>query len=171
MSDPRLNSVHLPGTRKDDFRAARDALLNSRGEKTLQLEGHTASRKAKDPPTALIPQGRELPKHVRHVLVDGDFIHPLKVGINTVGRMPDNDVVVADPYVSRRHIAILVHAQNGCEVHDIASRNGTLLNGKLISRPTKLKSGDCLLLSDHQLTFLTQEGVGSQEENDRTQAD
>ena len=38
-----------------------------------------------------------------------EYIYPLKVGINTVGRSPDNDVVVQDCYISRRHCAILVH--------------------------------------------------------------
>ena len=64
-----------------------------------------------------------------------------KVGLNTVGRMPDNDVVVQDAYVSRRHCAIVVHTGDRCEVHDIASKNGTYLNGHKISGPTRRPPG------------------------------
>jgi len=40
--------------------------------------------------------------------------------------MPDNDVVLQDAYVSRRHCAILIHLTGErCELHDIASKNGT----------------------------------------------
>lgn len=157
MSDPRLNSLHLKPERKEDFRAARDVVLQARGEKTLKIDSDSALQARKDPPTAIVPSNTQLPPQVRFVLVDHDLIHPLKVGINTVGRMPDNDVVVADPYVSRRHVAILVHANNTCELYDVASRNGTLLNGQPIDGPTALKSGDCIQLSDHQLVFLCQE--------------
>jgi hypothetical protein len=157
MSDPRLNSVHLKAERKEDFRSARDALLGARGDQTLAIDA-AKSDHALTAPTAIVPSGAKVSAEVRYVLVDKDLIHPLKIGINTVGRMPDNDVIVADPYVSRRHVAILVHAQNGCELHDVASRNGTLLNGKPLNGPTPLKSGDCIQLSDHQLVFLCQDG-------------
>src|SRR5262249_17802187 len=75
-------------------------------------------------------------------LMDKDAIYPLKVGVNTIGRLPDNDVVVQAPYVSRRHCAILVHAGDGCELHDIASKNGTFINGRKLEGPTRLNSGD-----------------------------
>jgi pSer/pThr/pTyr-binding forkhead associated (FHA) protein len=168
MSDPRLNSIHLKAARKEDFRAARDALLNSCGDQTLALDAYKEAP-PKETPTAIVAGAVKVPVELRYVLVDHDLIHPLKVGINTVGRMPDNDVVVADPYVSRRHVAILVHAQDGCELHDIASRNGTLLNGKPLAGPTPLHSGDCIQLSDHQLVFLCQDEKGNDPGADRTQ--
>jgi hypothetical protein len=52
----------------------------------------------------------------------------LRVGLNAVGRLPENDIVLARRYVSRRHCVFLVHTDGGCEVHDTASRNGTLVN-------------------------------------------
>ena len=56
--------------------------------------------------------------------------------------MPDNDVVVADPSVSRRHCAVVVHTGQTCEIHDTASKNGTYLNGRRIDGPTRLAGGD-----------------------------
>jgi pSer/pThr/pTyr-binding forkhead associated (FHA) protein len=121
--------------------------------------------------TAIHADGKSLPTSARYVLVDNDHVYPLKVGINTVGRMPDNDVVVADPYVSRRHVAVVVHAHGGCELHDIASKNGTLLNGRGISGPTRLHTGDHIRLSDHLLIFLCNGEEDPQAQLDHTQAD
>src|SRR5689334_12420280 len=115
MGDPRLNSVHLDSARRQDYRRAREDLLRARGNHTLYAEhcganedaGSTCIRNlgAGGPPTAL-----------EYWLVDRDFIYPLKVGLNTLGRSGDNDVVVPDAFVSRRHCAILVHHNHACEL-------------------------------------------------------
>ncbi|HEX4007953.1 MAG TPA: SpoIIE family protein phosphatase [Acidobacteriaceae bacterium] len=47
----------------------------------------------------------------------------------TVGRLPDNDLVLAHPYVSRRHAEIIV-GEDGCYVVDQRSTHGTFVNGK-----------------------------------------
>jgi len=86
-------------------------------------------------------------------LKDGGNVYPLHVGMNSVGRLPDNDVVIRDECVSRRHCAILVHSDLRCELHDVASKNGTLLNGKKIPGPTRMQSGDQIVLCNRKLTF------------------
>jgi pSer/pThr/pTyr-binding forkhead associated (FHA) protein len=78
----------------------------------------------------------------------------LKVGLNSIGRLPDNDVVIDDATVSRRHCAIVVHSDLTTEIHDVASKNGTTVNGQKIAGPTRLRDGDEIGLSDRQLTFL-----------------
>ena len=72
-----------------------------------------------------------------------------------VGRSPDNDVVLDDAYVSRRHCAVLVHAGDRCELHDVASKNGTYLNGQKICGPTRLKSGDEIRMCNKNLVFVS----------------
>jgi ABC-type multidrug transport system ATPase subunit/ABC-type multidrug transport system permease subunit len=51
----------------------------------------------------------------------------------TIGRDESNDVVLADPNVSRFH-AELVAADGAIEVVDLGSRNGTRLNGEPVQR-------------------------------------
>ena len=75
--------------------------------------------------------------------------------MNTIGRLPDNDVVIEGPYVSRRHCAILVHASQGCELHDIASKNGTYVNGLRLCGPTPLASGDEIRMCERQFVFMS----------------
>ena len=64
------------------------------------------------------------------------------VGTNTVGRHPDNDVVVCGAYVSRRHCAILVYPSGRCEIHDLGSAHGVQVNGQRIASRAPLHAGD-----------------------------
>jgi hypothetical protein len=135
------------------FRRAREGLLHARGEQTLYAE-----KKDRDsgqfPVTIIQDKDARNSEVLCFWLQDQDeCIYPLKVGVNTVGRSDDNDVVVADNYVSRRHCAILVHATSGCELHDIASKNGTFINGARLSCPTHLNPGDEIRMCGQHFIF------------------
>jgi two-component system cell cycle response regulator len=60
-----------------------------------------------------------------------------------VGRMSDNEIVLDDDAVSRRH-ARLEKRESGWAVMDVGSRNGTLVNDREISGVAKLAHGDRL---------------------------
>jgi hypothetical protein len=158
MADPRLNSIHLDFPRRDDFRHARAALLGSRGSSTVALERGLEQWVQAGGQTMIQDAKECVPPEVSFWLTDQQSIYPLKVGINTIGRLPDNDVVVQAPYVSRRHCAVVVHLHNGCELHDIASKNGTFVNGQKITGPTRLRHGDEIKMCDLRLTFLSRLG-------------
>ena len=88
------------------------------------------------------------------LLIDGaGRRYPLKVGINTLGRLPDNDVVVCDAHASRRHCSIIVHVTNTCEMHDVASKNGTFLNGERLTSSRPLQQGDEIRVGDLVFTL------------------
>src|SRR5439155_18270718 len=111
-----------------------------------------------DHPNTIVQNERgQAPPNVRFWLKDDSFIYPLKIGLNTVGRSPDNDVVIQDGFVSRRHCAILVHASKGAELYDTASKNGTFLNGQKLAAPTHLRSGHEILMCDRNLIFIRRE--------------
>jgi len=152
MGDPRLNSLHLDPLRRQEFRRSREALLQARGQETLYAE-----RQRDDSSNTLIrsPTGGDLPDHLTCWLRDKDFIYPLKVGLNTMGRSSDNDLVVEDLYISRRHCAILVHHDGSCVLHDMSSKNGTYLNGVKIGGPTPLRAGDEIRICNRQFVFVT----------------
>jgi FHA domain len=153
MSDPRLCSVHLEAMpRRQEYRRAREVLLGACGQHTLALDARHVAEAAelRDRRAA----AGSTPAANKYWLQDRDAVHPLKVGLNTIGRMPDNDVAILDGSVSRRHCAILVHSTAACEVHDTASKNGTFVNGNRITAPTALHPGDEIRLCDHRLVFL-----------------
>ena len=157
MADPRLNSVHLEFPRREQFRQARDVLLNARGWQTVLAEQKDIAAESNRPNTIVQNERGQAPPGVRFWLMDDSFIYPLKIGLNTVGRSPDNDVIIQDGFVSRRHCAILVHASKGAELYDTASKNGTLLNGSKIAGPTRLRTGDEIRMCDRNLIFVLRE--------------
>lgn len=152
MSDPRFHSLHLEGLpRLAEFRAARDRMELGCGQMTLGGDLgwlHEDDSGRGETRTYGVNLDRSF------WVQDGEHLHTLTVGVNSVGRLPDNSVVIRDECVSRRHCAIVVHRDGSCELHDIASKNGTVLNGAKIHGPTKLRPGDKISLCAKQLVFL-----------------
>jgi hypothetical protein len=66
-----------------------------------------------------------------------------------VGRHPRCDVVVSDPSVSRRH-AQLTFRDGAWVIQDLASTNGTIVNGARVGR-TALHAGDILTLGSQSI--------------------
>jgi pSer/pThr/pTyr-binding forkhead associated (FHA) protein len=77
---------------------------------------------------------------------------PLKSGTNSLGRRPNNDIVIGDPYVSGSHATIEV-AEDGIYFTDVGSTNGTNLNGAPLpaNQRTKINSDDQISIG--QLNF------------------
>jgi pSer/pThr/pTyr-binding forkhead associated (FHA) protein len=70
----------------------------------------------------------------------------------TIGRLPNNDVVLDDPKVSRRHTELIV--QDGIVVaRDLQSANGTQVNGQSITRDQPLHNGDVVTVGDTTFAF------------------
>ncbi|MGW8764385.1 FHA domain-containing protein [Streptomyces sp. NPDC055815] len=74
------------------------------------------------------------PPSVEHPAATGTFrrptsVRPLPTHSIRIGRAPDNDVVVADLVVSRRHAELRAHPDGTYWIHDLGSHNGTFLNG------------------------------------------
>jgi hypothetical protein len=144
MADSRLNSPHLTSPRRRRYRDARERLLGACGPLTLVEEFASASCPGVGTPC----QGNPSLTNGAYVLVgwgDGQR-YPLRVGLNTVRRLQDNVIVFNWAGVSRRHCVFLVHTGGGCELHDTASRNGTLVNRQPVSRAW-LTPGDFIWIS------------------------
>ena len=71
----------------------------------------------------------------------------------TIGRTSNNDVVIADPSVSRLHA--YVRQADGWMVADAGSKNGSWLDGVVLEprRETALPPGAMIRFGDVQLTF------------------
>ncbi|MEV6114454.1 FHA domain-containing protein [Streptomyces sp. NPDC052109] len=59
---------------------------------------------------------------------------PLPARTVRIGRAADNDLVVDDLIVSRRHAELRAHADGTYEIVDLGSHNGTYLNGRPVAR-------------------------------------
>lgn len=65
-----------------------------------------------------------------------------------LGRDPSNDIVIADPEVSRRHARFLQRGGTYA-IEDMGSTNGTLVNGEMITTLKMLSHGDVIELGEH----------------------
>ncbi|MEZ5963240.1 MAG: FHA domain-containing protein [Planctomycetota bacterium] len=83
----------------------------------------------------ILPDGREV--EVRDGLV--------------LGRLASADVVVNDSKASRRH-AVVHCAGSVAEIEDLASSNGTMLNGKKVQRRA-LRDGDAIQIGACTITY------------------
>lgn len=63
-----------------------------------------------------------------------------------IGRDSDCDIIVPDRQVSRHHIH-LSHTNQGIIAEDLHSKNGTYINGQLLTSPQLLEDGDILQIA------------------------
>ncbi|MCP4357572.1 MAG: FHA domain-containing protein [Chloroflexi bacterium] len=66
---------------------------------------------------------------------------------HSIGRSPNNEIVINDPEISRRH-AQIVPQGNQFAIEDLGSTNGTFVNGQRCAGLTPLKDGDVVELGD-----------------------
>jgi len=84
----------------------------------------------------------------------GNHVFTLRLGQTTVGRQEGNDLQLDDQKVSRQH-ALIHCTENGCQITDLASSNGTYVDGeKLISNiPSALLPGSTVLIGSFTIQF------------------
>lgn len=86
----------------------------------------------------------------------------------TIGRLPDNDWVFPDPYVSGRHA--LVRYLNGKYFIEDTSTNGVFINSpeQRLARgqPQQLRDGDLLYIDAYQIQVSIQSDPAAESRND-----
>lgn len=79
-------------------------------------------------------------------------------GALLVGRMPDCDLVVDDPSVSKHHARLEWDDRTHyARLEDLESSNGTLLNGDELRMPIHVRDGDMISFGDARFCFLMTE--------------
>jgi predicted component of type VI protein secretion system len=72
-----------------------------------------------------------------------------------IGRDPSNSSAIGDLSLSRRH-CVLARAGDGSTLRDLDSRNGTFVNGRVVSEK-QLNHGDQISVGESVLVFLVKE--------------
>ena len=86
----------------------------------------------------------------------------------SVGRAPDNDIVLSFPQVSAHH-AHLTRTETGYIVNDLNSTNGTFVNGKRIES-CPVRDGDCIQLGSVRLEIF-QGGIQKYDQSSNVRLD
>jgi hypothetical protein len=120
------------------------------GPVDVQVYEGTRLRPGRFVVTAEVVEGAEDGPSAELVLPDGTRV---AIGEDpvVVGRLPECDVVLNDPNVSRRH-AELRRSGEGVVVTDLGSTNGTRVNGVPV-RERQLASGDEITVGSTSLVF------------------
>ncbi|MEI6544001.1 MAG: ATP-binding cassette domain-containing protein [Methylococcales bacterium] len=79
-------------------------------------------------------------------------LSPNQSGILTIGRLPECDLEIASPLVSREH-AKLYCGSLGVEIEDLRSTNGTFINGQRLNGRVFLKQGDRVAIASFAFAF------------------
>lgn len=88
----------------------------------------------------LVVQGREVRKFV------------LNPAVTTIGRAQENDIVINNLALSRRHAEVTLR-RGRFEVEDLGSQNGVFVNGERIDGPKALRDEDSITLGTYQFVF------------------
>jgi serine phosphatase RsbU (regulator of sigma subunit) len=80
------------------------------------------------------------------------FEHTLESDSLVIGRSSRCDLAVSDRCLSRQHFRIF-KSEDAWMVEDMGSRNGTRVNGEIISGPTPIAPGDVIDASMSRITF------------------
>ncbi len=86
-----------------------------------------------------------------YLLIEGTRVFPLLGPLVHIGRRPDNDLVLSDPRVSRRHAQLRLYKGHYMLI-DLGSTGGTTVNGKPIRR-TVIYPGDRLSFAGVRVTY------------------
>ena len=109
----------------------------------------TDNERADPPPVKAVAKTFAL-HMVKGLPVDAVY---LLSGSATIGRNKSNDIVIADPRVSRRHAR--VETQGGrATLTDLDSTNGTLVDGKPVNGSIVLTAGNVITLGNTSLQFV-----------------
>jgi hypothetical protein len=121
------------------------------GPVDVQVYEGTRLRPGRFVVTAEVVEGPEEGPYATVVLPDGSRVDVGGDGPVVLGRLPQSDIVLNDPNVSRRH-AEFRRTADGVVVTDLGSTNGTRVNGVPI-REQKLSSGDEVTVGSTTLVF------------------
>ena len=79
----------------------------------------------------------------------------LKKERTTLGRKPNNDIVLHNPVVSGEHCVFSLQGIADVTIEDLGSTNGTYINGHMIKSREVLKDQDIITIGNFRLQYFT----------------
>lgn len=103
-------------------------------------------------------------------MLDGMILRDLRfpAGRTTIGRRPHNDIVLDNGMVSGDHAVLVTDEEGHVYAQDLGSRNGTVVNGEMITR-VRLRTGDVIKIGGYKLRFFSD--LEDEEEHARVDVD
>ena len=165
---PGGGSMICPGTGDSRRPAARAARAVNAGARAMGASARPAGGAGAIDETALESSAQKMlrrpsalgGKSIYLTVIEGDLkgksFDITGVGTYTIGRR-DCDVVLDDEKVSRKHASIIIVQADRYAVQDLASRNGTFVNGVRLSR-RNIQHNDLIRIGNSTLRFTVFDG-------------
>ena len=123
-----------------------DSARNPGVIRTIPRFGYSFIAAAQDFPESTAPHA------VAYRLLRGDRDIALASGENLIGRSDECAVWIDDVEVSRHHARIIID-EDGAQIEDLGSKNGTFLQGERIDSTTALADGDLIRVGEASMVF------------------
>jgi hypothetical protein len=121
------------------------------------LQNRMATDTGRQSPSTVVGRAGSRPGVTHVLLVDGPGTrHELTTGRNVIGRGTDADIRLPDTGVSRKHVDVVLDGGTAI-AEDLGSTNGTLVNGRRITRQP-LADGDVIRIG-HSVLVYRQDGA------------
>jgi pSer/pThr/pTyr-binding forkhead associated (FHA) protein len=120
-----------------------DGVTQRHWQETAEIAHVTPPAPLSAPDGAIYIRGGTLAGHI--------FL--LERAVITVGRGIESDIVIEDASISRRHVQFS-RQPDGDYVQDMSSRNGTRVNGELLTHPRMLHTGDTITIGNIALEYI-----------------
>ncbi len=114
------------------------------------------NRDRRDMPAPRLPPGVRGKLEFKSGTEDGRVVY-LETPFATLGRHPDNTIVLDDNAASGKHALICFVQSMEWRIVDEGSTNGTLLNGSPV-KEYALRDGDKILVGDTMMVFHVERG-------------
>ena len=132
-----------------DYARAEELVLP--GPVVVELATDTTLRSGRFEVDATVRRPEPITSGGALVLASGERV-ALNATVVSLGRLPECDVVLADPNASRRHAEVRPSG-NGWVVVDLGSTNGTRVNGLLLAGDRLLANGDVITIGATSVRF------------------
>ncbi len=73
----------------------------------------------------------------------------------TIGRVGGNEIILRDPYVSKKHARIFTNNKSYL-IEDLNSSNGTFVNNRQVSEVTEILHGDRIKIGQIEFLFVNE---------------
>lgn len=150
--DTVVGETSLPRVVGEIRRALGDRPEQASFVRTVQRFGYAFVGDAVVERDGIGPEGAQDAPTTACSLLWGERIVPLATGANMVGRDPECAVTIPSGLVSRQHARLVVDGDRAV-LHDLGSKNGTLVSGRRVEGSTELTDGDEIRIGPALLVF------------------
>ncbi|ODR09008.1 regulator [Mycobacterium sherrisii] len=128
--------------------------LNERILRQEPLDAKKSARTTAVGTVTLLDQRTKVPigKPLAYLREPSGRSYPLRAAETRIGRLSDNDIILASANVSRHH-AVIVDTGTSFVINDLRSSNGVHVQHQRIRSAATVKDGDHIRICDHEFIF------------------